>query len=199
MLRFVFCASVATLALAAPASATIYLREQGSRVYLSGVFETGDDARFAAFLAQPRAEKLKTVYLDSFGGTIDAGIGIGLLLRKAGLATAVDARGATCDSACTLIFAGGTRRYYVNGSVIFEGFSARGGLGYHPAHSRDGSWTRQQFSNRGTEMMAQFYRRMGQPGAIELMRRAGFSSIYRPSGATAMALKIATSLDAPPD
>ena len=158
----------------------------------------GDEQRFAALLAQPRARKIAVVYLDSFGGSIAAGIKIGRIIRKAGLATAVDASAARCDSACTLIFAGGVRRYYVGGASVFEGTSARGGLGYHPAHTRDPAWTRASYSDKGTGMMAAFYREMGQPGAADLMKRAGFSTIYRPSGATALSLRIATSLDEPP-
>lgn len=182
-----------------PASATVYLTERGGRVYLSGEFEPGDEKKVEAFLAQTRPNKLRIVYLDSHGGHIGAGIAIGRLIRKAKLATAVDADAARCDSSCTLIFAGGVQRYYVNGAGVFEGTSGRGGLGYHPAHSRDGSWTRIHYSTRGTDMMAGFYREMGQPGAVELMRLAGYTSIYRPGGATALKLRIATSLDAPPD
>lgn len=183
----------------AQASATVYLTERGNVVFLSGEFEPGDEKKVAAFLAQRRAIILRTVYLDSHGGHIGAGIAIGRLIRQAKLATAVDADSARCDSSCTLIFAGGVRRYYVNGAGVFEGTSGRGGLGYHPAHSRDGSWTRILYSTRGTDMMAGFYREMGQPGAIELMRRAGYTSIYRPAGSTAIKLRIATSLGPPPD
>lgn len=181
-----------------PARATVYLSERGSRVYLSGEFEPGDDQRLAALLAQPRIRRIEVIYLDSFGGSIVAGIRIGRLIRKAGLATAVDAAAARCDSACTLIFAGGVRRYYVGGAAVFEGTSGRGGLGYHPAHVRDPAWTRASYSDKGTGMMAAFYREMGQPRAAELMAKAGFSTIYRPSGATALSLRIATSLDEPP-
>lgn len=191
-------AALVALCVAVPASATVYLSERGGRIYLSGEFEVGDEQRFAALLAQPRARKIAVVYLDSFGGSIAAGIKIGRIIRKAGLATAVDASAARCDSACTLIFAGGVRRYYVGGASVFEGTSARGGLGYHPAHTRDPAWTRASYSDKGTGMMAAFYREMGQPGAADLMKRAGFSTIYRPSGATALSLRIATSLDEPP-
>ena len=179
------------------AEATLYLSERDGVVHLSGEFENGDDAKFTAFLAQPRASRLRVVYLDSFGGSIIAGMKIGRLIRKARLATAVRAASARCDSACTLIFAGGVRRYYVGGESVFEGNSARGGLGYHPAHQRNAAWTRAEFSTKGTDMMAAFYREMGQPRAAELMQKAGFSTIYRPNGRTALALRVATSLDEP--
>jgi len=186
-------------AAAAPATATIYLSASGGALHLSGEFENGDEARLAEYLAARRERPIRVVYLDSFGGQIGAGIKLGRLIRKAGLATAVDARNARCDSACTLIFAGGVRRHYVNAGAVFEGYSSRGGLGYHPAHWRDGSWTQAGFSESGTAMMERFYREMGQPGAVGLMRRAGFTSIFRPSGETAMRLGIATSLAPPAD
>jgi hypothetical protein len=200
-MRLTGLAAGALLAMAAsdPARATVYLREQGEQAFLSGEFERGDEKIVAAFLAQPRAVKLRVVNLDSFGGHIGAGIAIGRLIRKARLATAVDAARARCDSACTLIFAGGVQRYYLNGNDVFEGTSGRGGLGFHPSHSRDGSWTRILYSDLGTNMMANFYREMGQPGAAELMKRAGYTSIFRPNGTTALRLRIATSVGPSPD
>lgn len=197
--RSAIVAALCALCMAEAAHATIYLRQSGTRLYLSGSFENGDEARLAAYLAQPEGRAVRVVFLDSFGGQIGAGINIGRIVRKARLATAVDADAARCDSACTLIFAGGVKRFYVNGASVFEGFSGRGGLGYHPAHWRDGSWTQGGLSDKGTQLMANFYREMGQPGAAELMQKAGWTSIYRPSGATALKLKIATSLSAPPD
>lgn len=187
----------AVLALNPPAQATLYITERDGAAYLSGLFEKADVESFAAFLADAGKRGIRVIYLDSLGGEVVAGIAMGKLIRKAGLATAVDAGRARCDSACTLIFAGGVRRHYIGGGDVYEGFSGRGGLGYHPAHSRDGSWTRAEASAKGTAMMAAHYRAMGQPGATEMMRRAGFSSTYRPSGATALALRIATTLDAP--
>lgn len=192
-------ASVCLLASAHAASATIYMRQVGSRLYLSGSFENGDEDRFAEFLTASKAQPVKVVFLDSFGGQIGAGIKLGQMIRKARLSTAVDANAARCDSACTLIFAGGIKRYYINAAAVFEGFSSRGGLGYHPAHWRDGSWTQGGLSDKGTALMSNYYRQMGQPGATLLMQKAGWNSIYRPSGATALKLKIATSLDMPPD
>lgn len=191
-------AGLAALLLSAlPARATLYIAERDGAAYLSGLFEKADVERFAAFLADARGRGIRVIYLDSLGGEVAAGIAIGKLIRKAGLATAVDAARARCDSACTLIFAGGVKRHYIGGADVFEGFSGRGGLGYHPAHSRDGAWTRAEASARGTAMMTAHYRAMGQPGAAEMMRRAGFSSTFRPSGATALALRIATTLEAP--
>ncbi|MCA0423090.1 MAG: hypothetical protein LCH61_07150 [Proteobacteria bacterium] len=181
----------------APASATIYLSDSNGVGRLSGIFEPGDENAFATFLARPRERKLRVIYLDSTGGSIAAGIRIGRMIRKAGIATAVDADAARCDSACTLIFAGGVTRHYIGGDRVFEGFSARGGLGFHPAHLRDPAWTRAEFSQKGTDTMAAHYRAMGAPRTIELMQHAGFTSMFRPSGKTALDVRIATSLTAP--
>lgn len=190
-------AAAALLAPAAGAHATLYFSERDGAVTVSGFFERGDERHFAEFLTRPREKRLRVVYLDSFGGAIVPGILIGRMIRKAGLATAVDANWSRCDSACTLVFAGGVRRHYVNGEGVFEGTSGRGGLGFHPAHNRDPAWTRAELSEKGTAAMAAFYREMGAPQAAELMRRAGFSNIYRPSGATALRLRVATTLAAP--
>jgi len=189
--------ALALLAGAGGAHATLYMSERDGVAYVSGAFEKADVARFAEFLAQRRTVPLSVIYLDSFGGEVAAGIALGRAIRKARLATAVDASRSRCDSACTLIFAGGVRRHYVASDAVFEGFSSRGGLGFHPAHQRDPAWTRAEISAKGTAMMAAHYRAMGQPGAVEMMRRAGFSSMYRPSGQTALALRIATSLSRP--
>jgi len=190
-------AAVALLTLAVPAHAAMYVSEREGAMTLTGFFERGDELRFAELLARPRTTKLKVVYLDSFGGAVVPGILIGRMIRKAGLATAVDARSARCDSACTLVFAGGVRRHYVAGESVFEGGSGGSGLGFHPAHTRDPAWTRAELSDKATAWMIAHYRQMGAPQAAELMRRAGFSNIFRPSGATALRVRIATTLAAP--
>lgn len=196
-MRAAFLALMLAGVLSTPAKALIFLSERDGVATLSGIFETGDEKTFAAFLAQPRATRLRVLYLDSFGGSIAAGVQIGRMVRKAGLVTAVDAAAARCDSACTLIFAGGVRRHYVGGAGVFEGFSARSGLGFHPAHMRDPAWTRAEYSERGTAIMAAHYRAMGAPRTMELMTQAGFTTMFRPNGATALRVGIATSLEAP--
>jgi hypothetical protein len=59
--------------------------------------------------------------------------------------------------------------------------------------------TARAFPTSGTAMMERFYREMGQPRRRRTdAAQAGFTTIYRPSGETAMSLRIATSLDEPP-
>ena len=176
----------------------ISLSENGPVATLYGKIEPGDDDVFREFLGRPRPEPLKVVYLNSRGGLVSAGISIAKQIRDAKLSTAVDALSVTCDSACTLVFAGGVQRYYVGGDKVFEGFSFMSGLGFHTAHYKGDGTTRNSKSDIGTENMRQLFREMGQPGAIDLMDQAAFNSLYRPCGQTALNLHIATSLSAPP-
>ncbi|SEP12987.1 hypothetical protein SAMN04487843_10752 [Methylobacterium sp. ap11] len=192
------------LAVAAPLSLAgadptpaMSLSESGDRVTLVGSIVPGDGEAFARFLTGPNARPLRVVYLDSGGGKVLEGIAIGRAIRRAGLVTAVDAQAARCDSACTLIFAGGVRRHYIHGEDVYEGMSGRSGLGFHTAH-RPGSRTEATTLNaHGTETMRRFYAEMGQPGAAALVDKAAFNTLYRPSGSTALGLGIATSLQAP--
>lgn len=197
-MRWRVLAWVAALSLAgAGPSRAMSLSESGDRVTLAGSIVPGDGEAFARFLAGPHAQPLRVVYLDSGGGKVLEGITIGRAIRRAGLATAVDAHAARCDSACTLIFAGGVRRHYVHGEDIYEGMSGRSGLGFHTAHRPGNRVEASTLNARGTDNMRRFYAEMGQPGAATLVDKAAFNTLYRPSGSTALALGIATSLQAP--
>ncbi|TGD98293.1 hypothetical protein [Methylobacterium nonmethylotrophicum] len=180
----------------APAGA-MSLSETGDRITLAGSIVPGDGEAFARFLAGPHARPLRVVYLDSGGGKVLEGIAIGRAIRRAGLATAVDAHAARCDSACTLIFAGGVRRHYVHGEDVYEGMSGRTGLGFHTAHRPGNRIEASTLNEHGTDTMRRFYAEMGQPGAATLVDKAAFNTLYRPSGSTALGLGIATSLQAP--
>ena len=52
-------------------------------------------------------------------------------------------------------------------------------------------------SDRGTQMMASFYAEMGSPATASILTKGRGSSIYHPSGASSLALRIATSLGEP--
>ncbi len=190
---------VGVFGLAIPATAGVCLSESGSRAYISGEIEMGDEKKFEEFLGKIREKPLKVVFLEGYGGSLGASVLIGRMIRKAKLSTAMRADRALCESACTMIFAGGVQRYYINGQRISDGFSSRGGLGYHPSHTRDPSRMFGTHSDRGTQAMGAYYREMGAPRAIELASQAAFNTIYRPSGKTALEMKIATSLAEPPD
>lgn len=179
-----------------PASA-IWLSENGPAATLTGPFTVGDEAVFKAFLEKPRAQPIRVLYLSSAGGKIAPAMAIGRMVRKAGLATVVDADAASCSSACTFVFVAGVRRHYVNGDHVSEGLSAQNGLGFHPAHRDRGRVEGSRLSERGSERARAYYAAMGTPRAAELMDKAAFNTLYRPNGQTALALRIATTLSAP--
>ena len=197
-LRSLAAFAVAVLALAAPAPAkAIYLSRSGDAATLYGTFGPGDETEFAAFLARKNVAPLRVLYLDSLGGGILPAIAIARMVRKAGLTTAVRAASANCDSACTLVFAGGVKRHYIHGEVVAEGFGALSGLGFHPAYLKG---DRAHFSLRSEEyvnLVNKVYPEMGAPGAADLVRKGFTSTVYRPGGATCLRLHIATSLAEP--
>ena len=195
MMRAMLVAAV--LVCAAPAQA-IYLADQGGGVaLLRGALDKGDGDVFRKFIESPRAQPIKLLYLESNGGEIGAGISIGEQVRKLKLATAVKAETTICYSSCTLIFAGGVRRYNIGGDKVWPGLGGLSGLGYHPANIRGDRIRVSIKSEKGTELMNKFYVAMGQPGAANLSRSAAFDTLFHPSGKQTLDLKIATSLSAP--
>ena len=74
---------------------------------------------------------------------------------------------------------------------------SRTGLGFHPARKIVNAAEGSHLSEGGSNRLLQVYARMGCPRAAELVRQAAINTVYRPSGATALKLKIATSLSAP--
>ena len=190
--------SAAILCASASASHAIALIDRGGGVAeLRGRFDTGDEKLFAQFLAQPRAQKIRLLWLHSPGGILSSGLAIGHIVRRAGISTAVDGAAAYCDSACTLVFVAGRQRHYVNAQSVMEGQASLTGLGFHGSFTRGNAINPAMRSDQGTAQMIAYYRAMGSPGAVELMRRAAISTLYRPNGATALRLRIATSLRGP--
>lgn len=94
-------------------------------VYLSGEFDPGATARVGQELTQI-GDAGADVYLDSPGGSLAAGVQIGMLLRKLGANTAVGKPGSRtssgepgqCFSACSLAFLGGVYRSVPAGSEL---------------------------------------------------------------------------------
>ena len=193
-----FYAILAFLVLMALPARAITLIERGNGVAeMRGSFVAGDENVFRQFMAQPRARKIQLLWLHSHGGSLAAGVAIGRIVRSMGLATAVDANNAYCDSACTLVFVAGSRRHYVNGGSVMEGNSSLSGLGFHGAHIRPNSRAPAEKSESGTRILASYYRAMGVPGVADLIGRAAINTLFRPNGSTAMRLRIATTLGAP--
>ena len=199
MLKRLFLTALISAAPAAPHQArAIYLSEDGATAWLRGEIEKGDAEAFETFLRRRRAAPLKVIYLDSPGGVIRDGMIIGLMVRKAGLDTAVKAQTTECNSACTLIFAGGVRRHNIGGDKITSGLDGFTGLGYHPASTQGDAVKFSLKSQGGTDVMAKFFSLMGQPGAARFLARgASIDTIYRPPGRETLEVRVATSLTAP--
>ena len=184
------------LAAATPASA-MFLSESDGVARLSGSMEEGAAEKFRAFLEQKRDRPIRVLWLYSPGGVVDESIKIGEMVRKAGLATAVDGGAAYCDSGCTMVFVAGVRRHYVNADRVEEGLAGLSGLGFHLSRTRGDARTPAMKSAKGSDRMRAYYARMGVPGAYELCAKAAINTLFRPGGRMALATRVATSLAAP--
>lgn len=80
----------------------------GGDLQLTGTIDPGASSRFADEIAA-RGEYVKTVTLDSPGGSVMDALEIGALILEKKLATKV-AAGHLCASSCPIIFASGTER-----------------------------------------------------------------------------------------
>jgi hypothetical protein len=88
----------------------------GGALTVTGTIMPGSAAAFAAEVEQ-YAEYIKTVALDSPGGSVADALEMGRLIREKGFATSV-AAGALCASSCPLVFAGGSERVAAPTSAI---------------------------------------------------------------------------------
>jgi hypothetical protein len=88
----------------------------GGVLTLTGTIVPGSADRFAAEI-EAHGEYVKTVDLNSPGGSVADALAIGQLIRDQGYATSV-AAGALCASSCPLVFAGGRERIATDRSAI---------------------------------------------------------------------------------
>jgi hypothetical protein len=82
--------------------------QPGGILTLTGTFDIGAATRFAAEVTA-RGEYVKTIALDSPGGSVDDALTIAALIHDKGFATSV-AAGALCASSCPLVFSAGKTR-----------------------------------------------------------------------------------------
>jgi hypothetical protein len=186
-------AIVSTFPFVRSASA-IELSISGSTVTVSGSIEQGDEFKFQDFIKAAGAGRVTTLRLDSGGGNIGSAGVMAHLIRGAGMTTLVDAARNKCASACTILFAAGVRRLYLNadgfasGVVACQGFR---GLGFHqgasPGHS-SGS----RYSGVGTAQMIGLLYEFGASSAASLIDNSSPETVYRPSAQKALELGIAT-------
>jgi hypothetical protein len=88
----------------------------GGRLEATGAITPGTADRFKAEIDK-RSDYVKTVVLNSPGGSVQDALAIARLIRDKGLDTEVDAKG-LCASSCPLVFAGGVRRIAEKGAAI---------------------------------------------------------------------------------
>src|SRR3954466_16102042 len=80
----------------------------GGRLVATGTITPGISEAFAAEVAR-RGDYVKTVVLNSPGGSVNDALAMGRLIREKKFATEVEA-GKYCASSCPLVFAGGLER-----------------------------------------------------------------------------------------
>jgi hypothetical protein len=187
---------LATLALSSAAPAAS-LSENGANATLSGKIDEGDDDSFAQFLARPRSTPIKYLNLDSEGGRVGVAAEIAREVRRAGISTIVDASTSRCESACTLIFAGGVRRFYLNADSVVDGIGPGMGIAFHRGNDLNATGMGKQEDPRVTQRMISTFQSMGMPAAKQFVMKAGISDFYRISAKSALASRVATSLTAP--
>src|SRR5437762_370804 len=102
-------AIMATMWLFPAAQAAEVTAPDNGTILVSGRIALGDASRFESLLSSLGARGKTEVQLDSPGGLLQEAVKIAEVVRKAGLTTRVPYR-ATCASACTLIFAAGSKR-----------------------------------------------------------------------------------------
>jgi hypothetical protein len=88
----------------------------GGVLNVTGTILPGSAETFAAEV-EAVAEYVKTVQLDSPGGSVGDALAMGRLIREKGFATSV-AAGSLCASSCPLVFAGGAERVATPSSAL---------------------------------------------------------------------------------
>jgi hypothetical protein len=158
----------------------ITLEQKGHTVIVSGDILVGDGYELARFLTPD----IKTVELNSTGGNMSAGYGMGNVIRANHLNTLVDVtKGDTCRSACTMAFSGGIERTYHNPKR--DPFK---GLGYHKAHN---VVTGEEFG-AGTALFFDAYYEFGTPNACKFVNLAAPNEIFLIGSSTALDEGIST-------
>ena len=172
---------------------------RGATITLAGAIVGGDEFKFRDMLKAAGGGAVEIVNLNSDGGDIAPAGEIGRLIRTRRLATLVDGMRAKCASACTVIFAGGVRRYYINAETLSEGPMSNSnfiGLGFHDGNSQL-ALAKNKYSGRASAQMIGFFYEFGIPRAAALVTKAPPEQLYRISGQTALAIGIATALRRP--
>ena len=108
-MRFFSTCFVALALLGSPAFSAEISVVSDDEIRISGEIVEGDGAKFAALFASRRMNPEATVSLVSDGGLLGEAAVIGLTIRERGLVTYVPK--GNCNSACALIWLGGTKLF----------------------------------------------------------------------------------------
>lgn len=111
-------------------------RAAPAEIYIDGEITPALPRQLATSLAANKIDRA-TIYINSVGGDLQAGLELGEVIRKLGFNTAIGKRGSaqgkpipgSCQSACLLVFAGGVYRFADSASYfgIHRFFSRRTG------------------------------------------------------------------------
>lgn len=179
----------------------ITLAVQDQFITLKGGICPGDDKKLQAFLTTVDPS-IRTIKLASGGGNGEAAQAIGVMIRDGQYNTLVDASKNKCASACTHIFASGTRRYYVGGTDFVTGLEAARGLGYHYPNARHTDETDADKDKGFNAMTVPYLNRMLPPDAakavVALMSGNRTTKVTWLNGDDALRTGIATALVLPP-
>ncbi|MEZ0469669.1 autotransporter domain-containing protein [Luteimonas salinilitoris] len=107
----------------------------GDTVYYSGGVLGGDPDTLSQLLAQAEAENRairRVVFRNSPGGAASGGVGMGGIIREAGLDTVLEGG---CWSACADAFAGGVNRFIARFDLPAYSYYSETALGIHGAAS----------------------------------------------------------------
>jgi hypothetical protein len=88
----------------------------GGRLMATGTITPGISEAFAAEIAK-RGDYIKTVVLNSPGGSVTDALAMGRLIRERNFTTEIEA-GKYCASSCPLLFAGGSERRVGDKAVV---------------------------------------------------------------------------------
>ena len=189
-----FIGSILILMLPALESKSMEMTVNGQRLFLSGSIKSGDQYKFRDLLAAH--SDIKLIDLKSTGGNIAAAGEIGRQIREKSLTTSVDGSTSVCGSACTIIFAAGVQRIYLNGSMIKDGPGSPKngrGLGYHEGNNFLANGKRGQ-SGSATGAAINWYYEFGSGRASALATKADWKHFYYVSSQTALEMGLATDI-----
>lgn len=186
--------SALMLALTLPGAISMEMSVNGQRMLLSGSIKSGDQYKFRDLIAAHA--NVKIIELKSTGGNIVAAGEMGRQIREKSLTTSVDGATSVCGSACTILFAAGVQRLYINGEMIKDGPGSPKngrGLGYHEGNSFLANGKRGQ-SGSATGAVINWYYEFGAKQAAELATKADWKHFYYVSSPRALQMGLATEI-----